>query len=93
MYWAINMSSITVGLIVFMFAALLKNLFSPIETGLLAGVTSNALDYHQWKYGERADNMMSIFGMLLAPVTMLLNLIFTTVISQYRLFVRLGFVI
>lgn len=82
MYWAINMSSITVGLIVFMFAALLKNLFSPIETGLLAGVTSDALDYHQWKYGERADNMMSIFGMLLAPVTMLLNLILPQLLAN-----------
>ncbi len=82
MYWAINMSSITVGLVVFMLAALLKNLFSPIETGLLAGVTSDALDYHQWKYGERADNMMSIFGMLLAPVTMLLNLILPKLLNN-----------
>ena len=82
MYWAINMSSITVGLVIFMFAALLKNLFSPIETGLLAGVTSDALDYHQWKYGERADNMMSIFGMLLAPVTMLLNLILPQLLAN-----------
>ncbi|MEG1963627.1 MAG: hypothetical protein RR123_01990 [Clostridia bacterium] len=65
-----------------MFAVLLKNLLSPIDSGVSSGLNADALDYHQCKYGERADNMISIYSWLLNPVTMILGYVAPFLLSR-----------
>ena len=38
--------------------------------GVNIGLTADILDYHQWKYGERADAMQGVFSWFLSPVNM-----------------------
>lgn len=81
MFGAIKLSGKIVSIVLFMFACLLKNAFSPIENGINSGLTADALDYHQYKYGERADNMSSVFGILLSPVTMLIGYVLPAILK------------
>ncbi len=43
--------------------------------GLTDGLNADILDYHQWKTGERADNMMGIFSWFTTPLTTVLGLV------------------
>lgn len=43
--------------------------------GLTDGLNADILDYHQWKTGERADNMIGIFNWFTTPVSTLLGLV------------------
>ncbi|MEG2084468.1 MAG: MFS transporter, partial [Clostridia bacterium] len=78
MFLAIKINSV----VLFMFAVLLKNLLSPIDSGVSSGLNADALDYHQCKYGERADNMISIYSWLLNPVTMILGYVAPFLLSR-----------
>ena len=42
---------------------------------LTDGLNADALDYHQWKTGERADNMIGIFTWFTTPVSTFLGLV------------------
>lgn len=42
---------------------------------LTDGLNADALDYHQWKTGERADNMVSIFTWFTTPISTGLGLV------------------
>jgi GPH family glycoside/pentoside/hexuronide:cation symporter/probable glucitol transport protein GutA len=42
---------------------------------LTDGLNADALDYHQWKTGERADNMIGIFSWFTTPVATCLGLV------------------
>ena len=64
--WAVKTSNIYI----FLISMLLKNTVSPIVDGISVGLGADILDYHQWKYGERADAMQGIFGWFLTPVNM-----------------------
>lgn len=43
--------------------------------GITDGLNADILDYHQWKTGERADNMINIFGWFTTPIATLLGLV------------------
>ena len=43
--------------------------------GLTDGLNADILDYHQWKTGERADNMINIFGWFTTPVSTALGFV------------------
>lgn len=64
--WAVKTSNIYI----FLISMLLKNTISPVVDGISVGLGADILDYHQWKYGERADAMQGIFGWFLTPVNM-----------------------
>lgn len=55
---------------IFMISMFLKNTFSPIVDGVNSGLNADILDYHQWKYGERADAMSGVFSWFLNPISM-----------------------
>ena len=42
---------------------------------LTDGLNADALDYHQWKTGERADNMVGIFTWFTTPISTALGLV------------------
>ena len=42
---------------------------------LTDGLNADILDYHQWKTGERADNMMNIFGWFTTPASTALGFV------------------
>ena len=70
MYGAIMIPNDVVGVIVFMLASFIKNFFGPIETGVFAGLSADAMDYHQCKYGERADGMIQVFAWIFTPIVL-----------------------
>ena len=60
---------------VFIAAMFLRNTFQPIVDGVNVGLNADIQDYHQWKYGERADSMSGIFGWFLNPLNVGLGFI------------------
>ena len=60
---------------IFMIAMFLRNTVSPIVDGVGVGLSADILNYHQWKYGERADAMSGVFSWFLNPITMGIGLI------------------
>ncbi|MBR4727823.1 MAG: MFS transporter [Clostridia bacterium] len=51
--------------------------------GLTDGLNADILDYHQWKTGERADNMIGIFGWFTTPVSTLLGLVAPALLKSF----------
>lgn len=43
--------------------------------GITSAMTPDVLDYHQWKTGERADNMQGVFGWITTPIATVLGLV------------------
>ena len=59
---------------------------SPISTacnGISNNMTADVLDYHQWKTGERADNMQSIFGWFTTPIVTALGLVSPWLLAKF----------
>lgn len=59
-------------LILFIF---IRSAFSAASNGIANNLTADVLDYHQWKTGERADNIQSIFNWFTTPIITLLGLV------------------
>lgn len=59
----------------FMISLFLRNTLEPLIGGLTGGLQADILDYHQWKYGERADAMCGVFTWILNPVSLLFGYI------------------
>lgn len=72
----------TESIIIFMVAMFLRNTLSPIVDGVNAGLTADVLTYHQWKYGERADSMSTVFDWLLNPVNVAIGYIMPWLLSR-----------
>lgn len=53
----------------------LRSGMSAACNGITDGLNADILDYHQWKTGERADNMINIFGWFTTPIATLLGLV------------------
>lgn len=73
MLLAINIPNVIGSVILFMFAMFLRNGIGPVEGGVSSGIGPDIMDYHQWKYGERADSMCGVFGWFLGPISMVLG--------------------
>ncbi|MCR5042121.1 MAG: MFS transporter [Clostridia bacterium] len=65
-------------------------LFIFLRSGLSAGCNSitdslngDVLNYHQWKTGERADNMMSIFTWFTTPVATMLGFVAPALLKMW----------
>lgn len=59
---------------------------SPISAacnGISNNMTADVLDYHQWKTGERADNMQGIFGWFTTPIATALGLISPWLLAKF----------
>ncbi len=59
---------------------------SPISTacnGISNNMTADVLDYHQWKTGERADNMMGIFSWFTVPMVTALGLVSPWLLGKF----------
>ena len=59
---------------------------SPISTacnGISNNMTADVLDYHQWKTGERADNMQSIFSWFTVPMVTALGLVSPWLLGKF----------
>lgn len=69
-------------IIIFMVAMTLKNTIAPVVDGVNVGLNADILTYHQWKYGERADSMSSIFGWFLNPVNVAIGYIMPWLLSR-----------
>ena len=67
---------------VFIGAMFLRNTFQPVVDGVTIGLGADIQDYHQWKYGERADAMSGIFGWFLNPVTVAIGYIMPWLLSR-----------
>lgn len=51
--------------------------------GISNNMTADVLDYHQWKTGERADNIQGIFGWFTTPVATALGLISPWLLGKF----------
>ncbi len=60
---------------ILMFFIFLRSAISAGCGGLTDGLNADILDYHQWKTGQRADNMIGIFGWFTTPIGTLLGLV------------------
>ena len=60
---------------VFIGAMFLRNTFQPVVDGINVGLGADIQDYHQWKYGERADSMAGVFSWFLNPINVVLGFI------------------
>lgn len=67
---------------VFMAAMFLRNTFQPVVDGINVGLGADIQDYHQWKYGERADSMAGVFGWFLNPINVVLGFIIPWLLSR-----------
>ena len=62
-------------IIIFMVAMFLKNTIAPVVDGVNTGLGADIQNYHQWKYGERADSMSGVYGWFLGPVNMAIGFV------------------
>lgn len=53
----------------------IRSAISAACNGITNNMTADVLDYHQWKTGERADNMQGIFGWFTTPIATALGLV------------------
>lgn len=61
--------------IMLMVIIFIRSAISAACNGITANMGADVLDYHQWKTGERADNMQSIFAWFTTPVATVLGLV------------------
>lgn len=68
---AIKLDSIAL-LVLFVF---IRSALTACSNGISRSLNADILDYHQWKTGERADNMVTIFSWFTTPIVTVLGLI------------------
>ena len=68
---AIKLDSIAL-LVLFVF---IRSALTACSNGISRSLNADILDYHQWKTGERADNMVTIFSWFTTPIGTVLGLI------------------
>lgn len=78
---AIKLDSVAL-LILFVF---IRSALTACSNGISRSLNADILDYHQWKTGERADNMVTMFSWFTTPLTTIIGLIIP------MLFERVGF--
>ena len=61
----------------------LRSALSAGCNGITDGLMADALDYHQWKTGERADNMMGIFSWFTVPMVTALGLVSPWLLGKF----------
>lgn len=76
---AIRFNSIPL-LMLFIFV---RSAVSACSNGLGHGFNADVLDYHQWKTGERADNMVSVFSWFTTPITTVIGLAIPMLLERY----------
>ncbi len=67
---------------VFIGAMFLRNTFQPVVDGINVGLGADIQDYHQWKYGERADSMAGVFSWFLNPINVVLGFIIPSLLAK-----------
>ena len=70
---------------ILMFFIFLRSAISAGCNGLTDGLNADILDYHQWKTGERADNMIGIFSWFTTPVSTVLGLVSPALLKMFGL--------
>lgn len=63
----------------------LRSAISAGCSGITDGLNADILDYHQWKTGQRADNMISIFSWFTTPIATLLGLVAPALLKYFGL--------
>lgn len=61
----------------------IRSAISAACNGITANMGADVLDYHQWKTGERADNMQTIFAWFTTPVATVLGLVSPWLLEQF----------
>ena len=61
----------------------IRSAISAACNGITNNMTADVLDYHQWKTGERADNMQGIFGWFTTPVSTALGLVSPFLLAKF----------
>lgn len=61
----------------------IRSALSAACNGITGNMNADILDYHQWRTGERADNMQSIFAWFTTPVATLLGLVSPFILSKF----------
>lgn len=61
----------------------IRSAFSAAANGITGNMTADVLDYHQWKTGERADNMQDIFQWFMTPIATMLGLVSPFVLAKF----------
>lgn len=67
---------------IFIGAMFLRNTFQPVVDGINIGLGADIQDYHQWKYGERADSMAGVFSWFLNPINVVLGFIIPGLLAK-----------
>ena len=75
---ALRMQSV----ILLMFFMFIRSAVSTACNSITGNMGADVLDYHQWKTGERADNMQGIFAWFTTPVATALGLVLPWILSR-----------
>jgi Na+/melibiose symporter-like transporter len=71
--------------IIFVLVMFLRNIFDTVVKGIGNSLFGDIMDYHHWKFGERADATAGIFGWFLNPIFAVMGFIAPWVYRQYGL--------
>ncbi len=69
--------------IMLMVIIFIRSAISAACNGITANMGADVLYYHQWKTGERADNMQSIFAWFTTPVATVLGLVSPWLLGKF----------
>lgn len=69
--------------IIYIILMFINTIFDTVERGIGNGLNGDIQDYHQWKFGERADATSGIFGWFLNPVYAVIGFLAPWVYRQY----------
>ena len=89
--WALVTAGYLLGLLqgnnvfILLFFIFLRSAISAGCNGITDGLNADILDYHQWKTGERADNMIGVFSWFTTPVSTVLGLVSPALLKIYGL--------
>ena len=67
---------------IFLLLMFLRGALAAACNGIANNISADILDYHQWKTGERADNMRNIFVWFTTPISTFLGLVSPWILAK-----------
>ncbi len=73
----------TGNIVLFIVSVFIRNGIQPIVDGVGLGLTADIQEYHQWRFGERCDNISSVFSWFLNPVSAGIGYVMPWILEKY----------
>ncbi len=73
----------TENIVIFIASVFIRNGIQPVVDGVTLGLGADIQEYHQWRFGERCDNISTVFSWFLNPVTAGVGYIMPWILEKY----------